>query len=250
LGPGGLQFGYPLNLEVRIPKPGTYSCVAIASDVTATPFGEPFRPALLLKSDPLVLKIVNDSTWANAAAEEYGGLLEKNCPQVPLEFKQRSQCWDLSRRIVFLETPAALKIAVSLINGRPEKWSTGFWEAIQKTQYRSDAVRLLTARMQEPDFQASPQLVELLAIWDLHLELPDAFGPAPPSAYTSQAQDILRKYVRLLGSSLGKKQSDILAENAKTYRHFAQASFCSEDSLISPEERAQVLAGLEIPEER
>ena len=84
-------------------------------------------------------------------------------------------------------------------------------------------------------------LVKYLATLDLRLELPDAFQGAPV-VYHAEAVEELRKYVRLLGSSLAKKDSNVLVESAKTYRTLAEEKYCEQQPLIPVEELTDALA--------
>jgi hypothetical protein len=52
----------------------------------------------------------------------------------------------------------------------------------------------------------------------------------------------MRKYVRLLGNSLFRKNSNVLLESAKTYRTFAEQQYCEGQPLIPKQEQDQVLA--------
>jgi len=64
--------------------------------------------------------------------------------------------------------------------------------------------------------------------------------PRPPAG--PDAVETLRKYVRLLGSSLSRKSSKTLPESAKTYRTFADQEYGEGQALISKEEQDEVLA--------
>src|SRR5882724_11096359 len=65
---------------------------------------------------------------------------------------------------------------------------------------------------------------------------------ALPPTITYKAVETLRKYLRLLGSSLSRKSSKTLPESAKTYRTFAGQEYCEGQALISKEEQDEVLA--------
>jgi hypothetical protein len=56
----------------------------------------------------------------------------------------------------------------------------------------------------------------------------------------------MRKHVRLLGSSLSRKNLVAISESAKTYRAFAGQTYCERQLLISTEEQDRVLTGLDI----
>ena len=76
----------------------------------------------------------------------------------------------------------------------------------------------------------------------VRIESPDAFETGSPANYHLQAVETLRKYVRLLGSSLSRKNPKTLAESAKTYRTFAGQEYCEGRALISKEEQDEALA--------
>ncbi len=128
------------------------------------------------------------------------------------------------------------------IDGRNHGWDNGFWDAIRRSSQPHEALRMMTSRMQEPDFQVSTSVLEWLASSELRMEAPDAFQSGTPATYHAQAVEKLRKYVRLLGNSLSKKNSNVLPESAKTYRTFAEQKYCERQLLISTEEQNQVLA--------
>lgn len=102
----------------------------------------------------------------------------------------------------------------------------------------------MESRVQDADFQVSTAVLESLAAWDMSIEAPDAFQTATPDTYHTAAIEELRKYVRLLGSSLSKKNADVLRESAKTYRHFAEQEYCERQPLIQKEEQNQALTAL------
>jgi len=65
---------------------------------------------------------------------------------------------------------------------------------------------------------------------------------ALPPTITYKAVETLRKYLRLLGSSLSRKSFKTLPESAKTCRTFAGQEYCEGQALISKEEQDEVLA--------
>lgn len=75
----------------------------------------------------------------------------------------------------------------------------------------------MASEMQGPDFQVSTALIEWLASTDLRIETPDAFQNGTRAIYHDQAVAKLRKYVRLLGNSLSRKNSVVVQESAKSY---------------------------------
>ena len=154
------------------------------------------------------------------------------------------QCFDVAERITYLDTVESLAIEVREIDGRNHGWENGFWDAIRQSSHPHEALRMMTSRMQEPDFQVSTSVLEWLASSELRIEVPDAFQSGMPANYHALAVEKLRKYVRLLGNSLSKKNSNVLPESAKAYRTFAEQNNCERESLISAEERSQVLAAI------
>ena len=241
-----LSFGFvPLNMYVRFRTPGKYACDASSADVTASGQDEKIRPALLVKSNSIELTILNDPAWAHSAAISYAGAYEKLCSGDVIAEGHLLQCFDVAQRITYIDTADSLATEVKWFDGRSHGWDNGFWDAIQRSSQPDEALRLMTSRMQEPDFQVSDWVMQWLTSSDLKLEVPDAFQGGSPATYHALAVEKLRKYVRLLGSSLSKKNPTVLAENIKTYRKFADQRYCEEEPLIPEDELNGVLAGLE-----
>lgn len=210
------------------------------------PRDEKIRPALLVKSNPILLTIVNDPGWAHSAALAYAGAYEKLCRGDDAAEHRFLQCSDVARRITYLDTADSLATEVKRFDGRNHGWENGFWDAIQHSSQPEEALRLMAARIQEPDSEVSTSVLEWLASSELRLEAPSAFQGGPPATYHTQALEKLRKYVRLLGGSLSQKIPNVLGESVKTYRIFAEQEYCEPESLISRDEQNQALAGVGI----
>jgi hypothetical protein len=236
----------PLNTYVRFRTPGTYICEASSADITTSPRGEKNRVALLVKSNALRLTITNDPDWARSAALEYADLYGKLCRGDDVVEHRFVQCSDVARRLTYLDTLDSLAAEVKMFDGQARGWENGFWDAIQDSWYPDEALRLMAARIQEPDFAVSTGVLEWVASSELRMEVPDAFQTGPAETYHAQAIEKLRKYVRLLGSSLPQKQSNVVAESMKTYGTLAARQYCQPQSLIPGKEQKQVLAGLNI----
>lgn len=234
----------PLNTYVRFRTPGRYTCEASSSDITTSPRDEKIRLALLVKSNPIILNIVEDPGWAHSAAVGYAGVYEKLCRGDDVAEQRFLQCSDVARRITYLDTADSLATEVKSFDGRNHGWDPGFWDAIQRSSLPEEALRLTAARMQEPDFEVSTGVLEWLATSELRTEVLDAFQGGTPATYHAQATEKLRKYVRLLGSSLNQKDSTTLTESLRTYRNFAEQQYCEPQLLIPREEQIQVLTRL------
>src|SRR5436190_11559992 len=91
---------------------GTYTCEASSADVTMTSPAEKLRPALLVKSNPLVLNIVDDPVWSHAAAGSYAAAYDKLCRSDHMPGDQQLQCFDISSRITYLDTVDSLATEV------------------------------------------------------------------------------------------------------------------------------------------
>lgn len=243
LGPTELGFGtMPLNTYVRFRTSGTYTCTASAADVTMVSRDEKVRPALLMKSNPVVLTITDDLAWSRSADSTYADVYDKVCRGDNVANQTSWQCGDVARRITYLDTADSLETEVKFFDGRNHGWENGFWDAIQHSSYPNEALRLMANRIQDPDFEVSTMILESLAAWDLRIDSPDAFESSAPQTYHSAAVEKLRKYVELLGSSLSSKNANVRSESAKTYRWFAEQEYCEGRSLISREEQNQALA--------
>jgi hypothetical protein len=240
-----LTFGVvPLNTYVRFRTPGTYTCEASSADVTSSLRDERIRPALLVKSNPVVLTVVDDAGWKHSAALEYAEVYEKLCRGDDVAEHRFLQCSDVARRITYLDTVDSLATEVKWFDGRNHGWDNGFGEAIRQSSHPEQALRLMAARMQDADFEVSTNVLEWLAASDLRMEMPDAFQGDTPASYHAQAIEKLRKYVRLLGASLSQKTSTVLAASVKTYRTFSGQKYCETQTLIPSEEQNLVLTEL------
>lgn len=241
-----LAFGVvPMNEYVRFCTPGTYTCQASSAQVTSTSRSEEIRPALLVKSNPLVLTIVDDPAWAHSAILANASAYERLCRGDGVAEHRFLECIDVARRIIYLDTMESLATEVKLFDGRSHGWDSGFWDAIQHSSKLEQAVRLMSARIQEPDFEVSNGVLEWLASSSLRMEMPDAFESAKPATYHAHAVEQLRTYVRLLGGSLKQKSSTVLDESVKTYSNFAVQTYCEAQPLIPTEEQNNVLIGLD-----
>jgi len=148
-----LTFGVvPLNTYVRFRTPGAYTCEASSADITTSPRHEEIRPALLVQSNPILLTIVNDPGGAHSAALEYAGIYEKVCRGDGVAEHRFLQCSDVARRIAYLDTADSLVTEVKWFDGRNHGWENGFWDAILQSSNPDEALRLMAARIQEPDF--------------------------------------------------------------------------------------------------
>jgi hypothetical protein len=236
-----INFGpIALNRYVRFRSSGAYSCIASSADVTTTLKDEKTRPALLVKSNPLDLTLLDDPAWARSAAISYADAYAKLCRGDDVLEHHSLQCFDVAERLAYLDTPESLSAEVKFFDGKNHGWDNGFWDAIQTSSYPADAVRLMTDRIQDPDVEVSISILNWLASQDLRIESPDAFETDSPAIYHSQAVDKVRKFVRLLGSSLSKKNPDVRAEGAKTYSFFAEQKYCEGQPLITKEEQSAI----------
>ena len=246
LTPTPLSFGVlPMNKYVRFHNGGTYNCHASSADITTEPLDETFRPALLVRSTPIVLTIVDDPVWARSAAIAYADAYRKACRGDDVAQHHFLQCSDLAQRITYLDTADALATEAKLLDGVNRGWDNGFWEAIRHSSQPESALNLMESRLQDPDFQLSREIIEWLAISDLRRTSPEAFQGGTPAQYHEEAVEALRKYVRLLGSSLSRKEQAVLPESLKAYRAFAEQKYCEGETLIPEYERNRVLQVLQ-----
>jgi hypothetical protein len=241
-----LSFGVvPMNEYVRFCSAGTYTCQASSAEVTATSRDEKIRPALLVKSNPIILTIVDDPGWTRSTALANSNAYERLCHGDDVAEHRFSECSDVARRITYLDTLDSLAIEVRWFDGRQHGWDNGFWDAIQHSSKPKEALRLISSRIQETDFEVSKDVMEWLASSALRIEVPDAFESGQPATYHAQAVEKLRMYVRLLGGSLKQKNSTVLDESVKTYSNFAEQTYCEAQPLIPTEEQDQVLGALD-----
>jgi hypothetical protein len=239
-----LAFGVvPMNEYIRFCTPGTYTCQASSAQVTSTSRNEKIRPALLVKSNPITLTLIDDPSWAHSAILANASAYERLCRGDDVAQSHFLECTDVARRITYLDTLESLAKEVKLFDGRSHGWNNGFWDAIQHSSTPEQVVRLMSARIQEPDFEVSQGVLEWLASSALRIEVPGAFESSAPATYHAQAVEKLRMYVRLLGGSLNQKNSTVLNGSVKTYSNFAEQTYCEAQPLIPTEEQNNVLTG-------
>jgi len=235
----------PMNNYVRFRVAGSYTCVASSADVTTNFKDEKVRYALRVNSKPLELRIVDDPAWSRSAAAAYASAYDRSCRSKSVPHENLSECYDLARRITYLDSLDSLATEVARFDGRDHGWNNGFWESIQHTSYPVDAVQLMTTRMQESDFEVSRSTIEWLASSELKIESPEAFEPNSPAVrYHRQAIDKLRKFVRLLGASVATKEPRVARESAKTYSFFAKQEYCEGKPLIPQQEQDLTLSSI------
>lgn len=240
-----LSFEVPLNMYVHFRTAGIYTCQASSAEIaSALPDGT-IEAALMVKSKPIILTIVDDPAWARSAAIAYGDEYRKACGGDVIAEQHFLRCSDLAQRIIYLDTPDSLKIEVKMLDGVQRGWDNGFWEAIQHSSQPENALQLMESRFQEPDFQVSSGTIEWLAIADIKQISPNSFEGGALEEYHEQAVASLRKYVRLLGSSLARKNSTVLLESLKTYWAYTEQRYCDGDTLIPEEERNDALRFLQ-----
>ena len=129
-----LTFGViPLNIYVRFRTPGTYTCEASSADITATPRDEKIRPAFLVKSNLVILAIVNDTSWAHSVAPAYAGAYEKLCREDDVAEHYFLQCSDVARRITYLDTADSLATEVKWFDAETTVGKTVFGRRFSTT---------------------------------------------------------------------------------------------------------------------
>ena len=236
--------GIALNRYVRFRTPGTYTCEASSAEITSTSRDEKTRQALLVKSKPVTLKIVDDPAWSHSTAIALANSFDKLCRGDVAPEKRTPECFAVAQRITYLDTLDSLASEVKFFDNRNHGWETGFWDAIQRSSYPEDAVQRMTARLQEPDFEVSNDVVEWLAVSTLKNESPNAFQASAMESWHRKAVDTLRIYARLIGKSLAHKDPKVLPESLKTYRRLAEEEYCDTQPLIPLDELNQALSNL------
>jgi hypothetical protein len=252
LGSSPLRFAnWDLNKYVRFSHSGTYSCRATSAQITTAQKEEKYRSALLLQSNLLTVTLTDDPAWAHAEANALGANYRTDCRTIDNFDKRFAHCADIATRLSYLDTLDALAAKIHLLDGINRGWDNGFWESIETTSHLNDAVKLLTGRIQDADVAVSASVLYWLASSATKSEIPDAFQPgAAPSVYYAEATEQLRKYVRLLGSSLAKKNADALSESLQTYKRIAAQPSCSNGPLIPDVERNTVVQAITRSEAR
>jgi hypothetical protein len=102
----------------------------------------------------------------------------------------------------------------------------------------------MSQRIQDADFDVSSSTLEVLAAWAFMQDTPHAIDSDQSSVYHAGALDSLRKYVRLLGNSLPKKDARAREGSVNTYLNFESQDYCEGQPLIPADEAAAVLRSI------
>ena len=240
--PLGFGLGH-LNDYVRFRQPGD-SCRVTSAQVTTAARDEKIRPALFVKSNRVEITITDDPQSAHSATLAYAAVYDKDCRGDDVASKNFAVCSAVAAGLSYLDTAESVAMEIQLFDGRNHGWDNGFFEAIATTSHRSEAVEMMTRRVQDPDVQVSNFVLRWLAQSAMKADNPDAFeSSTAPGDFHAQAMEQLRKYVRLLGTSLAHKNPDALEESAKTYQRLAEQRSCKGDPLLPDAELASVLGG-------
>jgi len=122
-----LTFGVvPMNAYVRFCAAGTYTCQAYSAQVTATSRDEKIRSALLVKSNPIILTIVDDPGWTRSTALANANAYERLCRGDDVVEHRFSECSDVAQRITYLDSLDSPAIEVRWFDGRKHSWDNGF----------------------------------------------------------------------------------------------------------------------------
>src|SRR6266403_445511 len=172
--PVGFGLGH-LNRYVRFRQPGTYSCRVTSAQVTTAARDEKIRPALFVKSNWVEITITDDPPSAHSATLAYAAAYDKSCRGDDVPNKNFAECSAVATRLSYLDTAESVAMEVQFFDGRNHGWDNGFLEAIATTSQRSEALRMMTRRIQDPDVQVSDSVLHWLARWAMKTDNPDAF---------------------------------------------------------------------------
>jgi hypothetical protein len=76
------------------------------------PRDEKVRPALLVKSNPVVLTIIDDPAWTRSSDIVYADAYDQLCRGDPVARTRLLQCFDIADRITYLDTIDSLATEV------------------------------------------------------------------------------------------------------------------------------------------
>jgi hypothetical protein len=119
--------------------------------------------------------------------------------------------------------------------------------AIIQSKHRALAIKLLSARIVEPDFAVTTVVLEQLTAMGLESKFPDAFSRGDDDFRRQlypPARQILQEHVLALGNSLPDKDEASFPSSTKTFKIYAREQFCTGQPLVPSSASRQVLRGV------
>jgi hypothetical protein len=256
-----IHFPFSVALQFQILEPGHYSIQASSANVTLAPLDVESSKPIPLVSNTLEIDVVNDPIWASSQLHDAVEKFEAKRSEYtargwdtksweadsPKEFGERTQVeFEAAKAATIikgLDTEESLAEMVRLYTGSEHligQYANIFYQGIIQSKHPALAIRLMSERILEPDFQVSKNLLDQLTAMELRLQSPEAFDRDERALYPA-ARKILHDHVLALGKSLEKKNPDALKSSLQAFTSYASEDFCTGQALIPPNEEKQLL---------
>jgi hypothetical protein len=251
-----IRFPFGLSAQFQIMEPGRYVIHAEAANVVLAPLSLENSVPISLTSNTVEIVIVDDPLWSREKLEEavtsfetahsqYLGKgldalaadqlnPERHEAQISLQWKMQSSA-EIMR---VLDTEESLTEIVRRYDGatqNPDYFNHVLLSGITQSKHQALAVKLLRARILEPDFSVSKELIDQLTAMALENQYPGSLAADDIDSrrrYYPEARRILNDYILALGKSLSEKGEHALGPSLATFKWYAKEDFCSGEPLI------------------
>jgi hypothetical protein len=251
-----IRFPLGLTAQFQIMEPGRYLIQAEAANVVLAPFDLENSVPISLTSNTVEIDVVDDPLWSREKLEEavrsfenaHSQYLSKGLDtaradqlnserreaQISLQWKIQSSA-EIMR---VLDTEESLAEIIRRYDGaaeNPDYLNHVLLEGIIQSKHQALALNLLAARILEPDFSVSKQLIDQLTAMALENQFPGSLAADDIQSrrrYYPEARRILHDYILALGKSLPEKGEHALGPSLATFKSYAKEDFCSGEPLI------------------
>ena len=254
LGATPIRFPYSLTHQFQITEAGSISLQVEAASVVVAPLDLGTSRPIPFTSNALEITIVDDPSWAHRRLEQVISALEtahskyaaagwEMVPENDMPIVQRGKRWDLelemrqaAETMRVLDTEESLAEAVKLYDGtlqNPDHYV--LWNAIIQSKHQELAVRLLAARIVDPDFAVTPDLLDQLTAMALEVRFPGSLASQDEGSlrrYYPATRKLLQDYVLDVGRSLEEKRSGALESSLQAFKRLGKEDFCDGRPLI------------------
>ena len=258
-----VHFSRILTQQFQFIQPGHYSLQAIAAKIVLAPLTEHSAP-ISLASNVLEIEVVDDPVWSQetllAAMDQFDRAHKEYVAQgwdnLPIEkiwaddsgkqMNLRMEIQKAAETMKLLDTEDSLAEIVRRYDGVHtglDFYRHVMFSGIVQSKHQSLAVSLLSQRMLDPDFAASPLFIDQLTAMTLQDRFPQAFASdnsATRQGLYPEARELLHDYVLALGKSLQNKTALAFEPSMQAFRYYALKDFCTGQLLI-PENTVQAI---------
>jgi hypothetical protein len=263
-----IRFTYNLTDQFQIMDPVHYFIQAEAANVVRAPLDLENSAPIALFSNILEIEVVDDPRWSRGKLEEaitrfetaHSQYVTKGWDTFPWDTMTAEQLgartellWKMqsaAETMRVLDTEESLAEIVRRYDGAmPERDYVNhvLLRAIIQSKHRPLVIKLLAARMLEPDFFVTESFLDRLTAITLESQFPDSFTHDDDGSRRRlypAARKILQEYVLALGNKLEEKRPDAFEASLQAFKAYAKEDFCSGEPLIPDTTYQQILRQL------